>query len=333
MTAIAKARPNAKIIVVQLAGGLGTDLYHLPTPTRRAGTSTASLDELDFPDVWSTLCGLEGGVFENAGAMVDRRLCAVCGKRAPKGDVVRPRKPRPGSKPVGMPKGKYRKITDVQIRALHLLHWEQRVSINEIAKRYHEQLGYSSHRSFCSGLCQYFKEFGLPTHDRIEMTVAASTKHGQCRRNAKSSDKKRFLAQRRGDQYDKPCGAKNARGKACRVRAMTGKDFCQFHDPSQRERWVAATAAMRAIYQLHDPATLEPAGPTAELLRAYRAGGGTWRDLSRRTDIPDPWLGHVAHGTQERVDKRRAQLIRDALLPVELAGPPHDVDDGELIAA
>lgn len=311
-----RARPDAPIITVQL-GGLGEELYHLPTATRRAGTRVMVFEEALAPDRWPTLCGLEGAVFKYGGAMLRRRLCTVCEKRAPKGTLMRVVKP--GGKRRGKPRGKYGKMTELQVRAVHIAHWEQRVPINELGRRFWDRFGYASANACASSLSRSFKDLGLQTHDRIEMTVQASTIHGMKRRKGNSAAYKRFRAGQKGEQYDAPCTGTTSRGKPCRVRAMIGKDVCQFHDPDQRERWQNMTAAMRARSPLHDPARLEPAGPLVELLRGYRSGGGQWRNLSRRTGIPDHYLSNLARGNQERVDRGRAQTIRDALVPLEVA--------------
>lgn len=291
----------------------------------------------DDTDQRSTLCGLDGPVYAYGAIARRRRCCTVCAARAPKGALTRI--VARGRRRRGKPKGTHRKITDAQIRALHLLHWEQRVSINQIAKTYYERLGYSSHRSFCSQLCTYFKELGLPTHDRIEMTVAASTKHGMARRTqpknggkfgngSKQLGYKRWLLnQRAGGETRNPfCAATKQRtGKPCTHRAMNGSVYCYLHDPAHREKVVEQAAAIRARSPLQNPLRVEDSAQLEQILRDYHAAGGTWRELEQRTDIPAHWLSHVAHGTQKNVDRRRAQRIRDTILPVELAAPPAEV--------
>lgn len=251
-----------------------------------------------------TLCGLTGPTW-SAAMTRERRPCQVCVARAPKGMLIIP---RDTGKKRGKPRGKHRRVTDVQVRALHLLHYEQRVPINEIARRYYSRFGYASHGSLCSCLCGYFKELGLPVHDRIEMTVQATTTNGLSPRDYKTRRARRLAAglTHRGKERQPSCGR-------CSRPTQRGSDFCFAHDPTRAGERAQHLAAMRARSSVHDPARLEPAGPLVELLHTYRAGGGHWSNLARASGVPASWLMHVAHGKQERVDRGRAQLIRDAL--------------------
>ncbi|MFL5954827.1 MAG: hypothetical protein ACJ76I_12045 [Gaiellaceae bacterium] len=209
-----------------------------------------------------------------------------------------------------------RKLSEVEARALHPLHWEGWQSVNSIARDNHERLGLTQ-SALCSQLCYTWQLLGLPRHGRIEMTVRVSTKHGMKRRKGNSAAYKRFRAQQAGEQYDAPCTALNRRGRPCASRAMLGRDVCQFHAPERRQPLREQMAAMRARSPLHDPDRLEPAAPLAQLLRDYRAAGGTWRDLERLTGVPDHWLGHVSRGLQDRVDTGRAERVRAVLLVEE----------------
>lgn len=232
---------------------------------------------------------------------------------------------------------KNRKLPEGVARSLHRLHWDDYVSLNELGRRYGAQLDMKPN-VLANQLSYTFKMLRLPVHDRIEMTVRASTKHGNCRRNAKSSDKKRFLAQQRGEQYDAPCETVTVRGKPCRHRALLGSKFCHSHDPDKKAAIALRLARMRERSPIHDPDRVEPAGPLVEILTAYRHAGGTWRQLGRATGLPDPWLSHVAHGRQTNVSRDRAQLVRDAIaLPVPddqhpiVVGDTH-VDDLEHVS-
>jgi hypothetical protein len=256
----------------------------------------------------TTLCGLEGFVYSSA-VTAERKPCQVCVGRAPKGAIVKTRA-RPKS---GKRRGAPCKITEPQMRALHHLHWEQRVPINELGRRYWQRFGYKSPTACGNTISHHFRKHGWKTHDRIEMTVQASTRHGMKRRNGKSSVYKRFRAEQVGAQYDAPCVALTRLGKPCQVRAMQGRDVCQFHAGDRRVAHVAHMAAMRALSPLHDPERLEPAEPLSALLTAYQKAGGRWRALARETGIPDHWLSHIAKGKQAQVDRGRAQAIREAL--------------------
>lgn len=251
-----------------------------------------------------TLCGLFGPTW-SAAMTRGRRPCQVCVSRAPKDMLIQPVTP---GKKRGKPRGKYRRVTDIQVRALHLLHWEQRVSINEISRRYYKQFGYSDHRSLCSCLCGYFKELGLPTHDRIAMTVEASTTNGLSPRDWTERKARRLAAGRtqKGKVRQPACAR-------CAQPAQHGSDFCYAHDPACADQRATLTAAMRARSPILNRIDLEPAAPLEALLLAYRETGGSWRALSRATGCPDAWLAHVATGKQARVDIARARSVRAAL--------------------
>jgi hypothetical protein len=255
-----------------------------------------------------TLCGLEGFVYSSS-VTAQRKACQVCVGRAPKGVIVKTRARPKSAKRRGSPC----KISETQLRALHHAHWEQRVPINELGRRYWQRFGYKSARACGNTISHHFRCRGWETHDRIEMTVQASTRHGMKRRNGKSSVYKRFQADQVGAQYDAPCAALTRLGKPCRARAMQGSDVCQSHDGGRRAAHVAHMAAMRARSPIHDPARLEDAAPLSALLVAYQAAGGRWRALARETAVPEHWLSHIAKGKQERVDRSRAQTIREAL--------------------
>lgn len=320
--------PEGAAVVLVRAGAHSDAIYHLPAPVNRNGN--VRFEETTCPDVWPTLCRLEGGVYSMGGAIARRRLCGVCEKRAPRGSLKRERKP--GQRRAGKPRGKYRYATEAQLRALHLLHWEQEVPINELGRRYWRKLGHASANACANSLSKHFAELGLPRHDRIAMTVKASTRHGLARRSAPKSGgkfgngskapgyKRWLLNQRAGGETRNPlCAALNRRGIPCRHRALNGSVYCFSHEPARREQVRSHLEAMRSRSSLHNPARLEAAGELRELLLSYHAAGGQWRQLSRATRLPEHWLSHVARGMQKNVDRGRAQLVRDVITPVEMA--------------
>ncbi|HEY8723417.1 MAG TPA: hypothetical protein VIL92_06110 [Gaiellaceae bacterium] len=198
--------------------------------------------------------------------------------------------------------------------ALHHLHWEQRVPINELGRRYWQRFGYKSAQACGNAISHHFRKFGWQTHDRIEMTVQASTKNGLSPRDWKQRKAVRAAAglTQKGKERQPRCAR-------CERAAMRGADFCFSHNPERADQRAEMTAKMRAGSPLHDPAHLEAAAPLAQLLRDYHSAGGAWRSLAANTGIPEAWLSHVAQGNQTRVDRGRAAAIRDALEPVEVA--------------
>ena len=208
------------------------------------------------------------------------------------------------------------------LRKMHVLHAKRGVSINEICKATYERYGYSSAKNMTSAVSVAWKSLGLPARDRIDMTVAKSTKHGLKRRRGSSSAVyKRYRAQQKGEQYDAPCTATNQRGNPCQARAMLGRDVCQFHAPERQEALAAHVEAMRARSPLHDPARLEPLGPLQIELRACFEQLGSWKLLAGELGVKPAWLSRLSRTTQQqRIAKLEARRIRAAierLTPIE----------------
>jgi hypothetical protein len=248
-----------------------------------------------------TLCGLEGLVY-SAAVTGGRKPCQVCVGRAPKGVVVRVR-----------PKGRKRrsaacKISEPQLRALHHLHWEQRVPINELGRRYWERFGYKSAPACANTISHHFRTRGWQTHDRIAMTVAASTKNGLSPRDWQQRKSRRAAAglTQKGKERQPLCGR-------CGKPAQRGSDFCFSHDPSRKAERAAATARMRERSPLHNRTDLEDAASLVAALNSYRESGGRWSDLARASGVSQHWIAHVAVGNQARVAQSRAAAIREAL--------------------
>jgi hypothetical protein len=243
---------------------------------------------------------------------------------------------------------KDRKLPERAARAMHKLHWDEYVSLNELGRRHGAELGMSP-TVLANQLSYTFKKLRLPVHDRIEMTVRASTKHGLARRTrpksggkfgngSKAPGYKRWLLNQRagGETRNALCVDTTATGKPCTHRALNDSVYCQSHDPERRQQIADRCAAMRKRSPIHNPERIEPAAPLVELLAQYRLAGGTWRGLARDSDVPESWIPHVAHGKQTNVSRERARLIREAIAlpasdeqqPIIVAADSH-IDDLE----
>jgi len=206
-----------------------------------------------------------------------------------------------------------RSLSEAEARRLHPEHWDEWKSINQLARENHERLGLTQ-SALCSQLSYTWKLLDLPRHDRIEMTVRASTKHGMKRRKGNSAAYKRFRAGQLGKQYDAPCQAETTTGKPCRARAMLGKTHCQTHDPELRRTIVAQIDAMRARSPISDPARVEPLPPLQADLRAYFEYAGTWKHLSDELGRGREWLSRLSNTKQQKnVARDVARDLRAAI--------------------
>lgn len=143
---------------------------------------------------------------------------------------------RPG-KPIGV----HGRMTSEQIRAAHLLHVREGVSIRELGRLLWERFGYASAKACANSLSKSFRLHGLAARDRVEATVMASTVHGLATREAKRAYTPEFAAhrnaQRRADAP--PCAGVRTqyprKGEPCQNRAMIGSIYCRQHEPSLDE--------------------------------------------------------------------------------------------------
>jgi hypothetical protein len=243
----------------------------------------------------------------------------------PAGETLHLRRAREGARLLPS-----RKLSEQTARELHPLHWNQWRSINSIAKEYAPQLGLTA-SALCSQLCYTWALLDLPRHDRIEMTVRASTRHGLKRRKGSSSAVyKRFRAGEKGEQYDKPCEGITARGRACAARAMHGSRFCHSHQPDQQETIAAHLARIRERSPLHRPENLTTLAEVQQLLAVYWQWAHAWKPLSDASGFSNTqlrrWLIAPAESRMLRTTERR---LRRALLEIT----PLDTHAPELEAA
>ncbi len=152
-----------------------------------------------------------------------------------------PRAPRRRGKPTGV----YGYLTDTQVRAVHRLYADG-MSLRACAARIFPRTRYASERSCANALHDHFVRLGLPRRDRIEATVAASTRHGL----ARNPQHRRELRRASGEIAGRTCDGRKmtypGKGRPCRRPALAGSDYCIGHDPERRAEVVATLADARA---------------------------------------------------------------------------------------
>lgn len=157
----------------------------------------------------------------------------------------------------GKPVGKYRRMTDDQVRAAHVIYEQQGLSLRALGALIYERFGYSSPKACGVALGTAFMSLGLPRRDRVEATIAAHLVHGNARRSMKASGDPAYLAHRRaqrrasGEVLDRPlcAGVRQQyprKGEPCQVRAQADSPFCAAHDPDRTAERDANLADARA---------------------------------------------------------------------------------------
>jgi hypothetical protein len=127
------------------------------------------------------------------------------------------------------------------VDAAHRLHVVGGLSIRELGRQLYRRFGYSSDKSCAMALSTAFHRHGLPTRDRIEAAIAASTTHGRASRGEKNAYRRwRRRQVRHGLAAPWPsnvkprgtrprCNGETVVGERCRGRAMAGSTVCAVH--------------------------------------------------------------------------------------------------------
>lgn len=145
---------------------------------------------------------------------------------------------------------KVARVTEAQLRALHLVHVQQGLSIRELGRRIWERVGYASEKSAANSISAGWKRLGLRARPKSEATALANVQ----RRTPGSpgvSDRaahKRWARERNGGQ--RRCAGEKltypGKGRPCERWAMLGSDFCLQHDPERRAEVVERVERTRA---------------------------------------------------------------------------------------
>lgn len=179
------------------------------------------------------------------------------------------------------------KYTEAQLRALHVFHIRDGLSLNELGKRTFEAVGYKTHHSAAVAISRDWKRLGLKARDRIEQTVLSSTKHGRKSRGqsrAEQNEYRRWLAKQRGWKSIKGPGQPLCegvrenpprKGEPCQRPAKEGSRFCPQHDPETAERRRAHLDRVRAVQREELAATALPMLPFAAYVKRRWQGLGT----------------------------------------------------------
>ena len=175
------------------------------------------------------------------------------------------------------------KLGNDRLRLLHRIHIEKGMSINQLAAQLYEKHGYASKSSCATAIGNGFKRLDLKARDRVEATVAASTKHGMAPKHGPRPGYNTYRRRVLNGQPDQPrCEGTVRQGKAkgerCQRPAIFGSTFCQAHEPSREEARVLHLAAMREKRTID----LIPLAPLSVWLNQLHAELGTWREVGWR---------------------------------------------------
>lgn len=185
------------------------------------------------------------------------------------------------------------KYTEPQLRGMHVAHMKG-LSLNELARQTFRQVGYGSPGSACAAISREWKRLGLAPRDRIEVTVAVSTKHGRKRRGQSATAERayrRWMRDQRGWRSlqgpgrPRCAGVKRqppGQGEPCNRPAMEGSDYCNAHDPKLELARQAHLGKVRAR-QKREPSI--PAAPLIAWMQRRRDELGTARALSEEIGL------------------------------------------------
>jgi hypothetical protein len=200
-----------------------------------------------------------------------------------------------------------------RLRAMHVRHREQGVSINALAKESYKDAGYTTHTSAATAISREWKRMGLPARDRIEQTVIASTKHGHKARSVSRDEQnayRRWRAARkgwnslRGPGQGRCKGIKRGyrggnKGERCKHPAMEGSEYCAQHDPERQRALRERLAAMREKSPIHTQERV-PIGPFAAWLRELRSKHGSWAAVAKVAAVSNGYPQH--YGEEGRAE-------------------------------
>ncbi len=171
----------------------------------------------------------------------------------------------------GKPKGRYRRMTDDQVRAAHRLYVQRELSCWELGRLLWERFGYRSPQSAGEAVSRAFKSLGLPLRSQHEVTVKRNFKHGhkvRAQTNGEQNAYRRWLADQRGWKATQgpgrptcralKTGACGGKGKPCTRPAVEGSTFCQSHDPARELARQAVLAKVRSRIPEREMVPLEP---------------------------------------------------------------------------
>jgi hypothetical protein len=233
------------------------------------------------------------------------------------------------------------RYSEAQLRALHVFHTRDRISINELARRTFEQVGYKTHGAAATAIGREWKRLGLKSRDRIEQTVISSTKHGRKRRRQTKAEQnayRRWLSKQRGWKAIKGAGQPTCegvkehgtrKGDPCERPAKENSRFCPAHDPETSASRRAHLDQVHAQTRARLAATALPMGPFAAYVKRRWDELGSLRATAAALDLHPTAVSTYARGlgsnkqpkptiqlaTVERVLEADGRVLEDLYAP------------------
>jgi hypothetical protein len=234
------------------------------------------------------------------------RNCLWCGgsteERAKRGGWKRPDKQ--GSR-----------YTEAQLRALHIFHEREGLSVNELGRRTYRVAGYKTHTSAACAISRDWKRMGLPVRDRIEQVKKTCTVHGLAPKHGPrpgyGTYKRRVV---RGDDDQPPCeGVRQhspRKGDPCGRPSMKGSRFCPQHDPDRAARNREHLKRIHDQLRESNAATALPMAPFAEFVNRCWEDEGSLAGAGERLGLHPTAVSVYRRGLG--TDKRPKATIQRA---------------------
>lgn len=174
------------------------------------------------------------------------------------------------------------RLTDEHLRALYVLYSRDQVSINRLAGRVYQRLGYKNARVCASAISKGWQRLGLPVRSQREAARIANVRHGMAPKHHTPEQERAY---RKWLRSKKPrCEAAKQQapgaGRRCKRTATAGSRFCFAHDPGRANERQSNIAAMLARKQ---PVEMVPLAPFSAWLNDRVKEHGSLRAVHRLT--------------------------------------------------
>lgn len=205
--------------------------------------------------------------------------------------------------------------SEAQLRALHVFHTREGLSINELAKRTFAATGYKTHGSAASAISKQWKSLGLPARDRIAATVAASTRHGMAPKHGPRPGYGTYKRRVLRSEADQPLcqGVRQnhpRKGEPCGRPATKGSRFCPQHDPELAVRRRIHLERVHARQRAALAASAVPMAPFAAFVDQMRLETGSIHRAGERLGLHPSAVSTYARGLGS--DKKPKETIQRA---------------------
>lgn len=213
-----------------------------------------------------------------------------------------------------------RRITDIQLQALHRAHVVGGQSLNSLAKQTHKKLGYASRTSAATAISNGWKRLGLPARDRIEQVKLTCTVHGLA---PKHGPRPGYKAYKRRAGLAEPLrprckGVRQQpprKGEPCERSALEDSRFCFSHDSRYELKRQAHLVKVRARQPREEMVPMES---FRKWLCARRDEQGSARAVARATSITYSLLCRYLKGQsstgdhKETISRKSVEAALDA---------------------